>query len=497
MARLEPAYRYRTAAFVRLHARRRPDHVAVLGNGRAVTYAMLDRDLRAMIWALQTLGLAKGAVAAVGHDDVYVQMLVVFGFEALGIVTGSFRPGEGEACHALLRTADLTMIQESSAGALAGAVRRLFVMTDDWVAAALSGDVPPMEVTPAPLDEPALVLRSSGTTGQPKRMLATHRVLWARANGTRATRVGVGRRSRFLVSMHFSAGIMQARVALYLQAGATVIYQTTVGMAETLAATRPTETMLAPVQIGRLLGELPAAGPGPLLPELAMVSMGAKLTAELRRQALARICGGILDAYGANEVGGICRSDETDSGKVADLLEVEVVGPDGEVLAVGETGMIRARGPAMVNGYVDDPVATAAMFRDGWFYPGDLARFVAPGRLQVVGRRGDVLNIGGSKLGCAELEGRILAMTRVDDVALVQRSDSDPLVYVCVVADDSVSLPDFARAIAPILPFRYTIRRLLYEIPRTAAGKIRRGALADLVFSGNASPREALLTTDL
>jgi acyl-coenzyme A synthetase/AMP-(fatty) acid ligase len=66
-----------------------------------------------------------------------------------------------------------------------------------------------------------------------------------------------------------------------------------------------------------------------------------------------------------------------------------------------------------------------------------------------------------------------------------------------VVADDSVSLPDFARAIAPILPFRYTIRRLLYEIPRTAAGKIKRGALADLVFSGNASPREALLTTDL
>ena len=132
----------------------------------------------------------------------------------------------------------------------------------------------------------------------------------------------------------------------------------------------------------------------------------------------------------------------------------------------------------MVNGYIDDPAATAAMFRDGWFYPGDLAVLLAPRRLKLVGRRADVLNLGGAKVACADVEAKILGCTRLRDVAVLQRDDGkggSPIV-VCAVLGRESDLTTLVKTLEPLLEFPFSLR-VVAAIPRTPEGKIKRAAL--------------------
>ena len=67
-----------------------------------------------------------------------------------------------------------------------------------------------------------------------------------------------------------------------------------------------------------------------------------------------------------------------------------------------------ARGPGVIDGYLDDPAATAAAFIDGWFRTGDLGRFDDDGYLTMAGRVKDVINRGGEKIGTLEVEAALL-----------------------------------------------------------------------------------------
>ncbi len=65
---------------------------------------------------------------------------------------------------------------------------------------------------------------------------------------------------------------------------------------------------------------------------------------------------------------------------------------------------MRVRNPYMVHGYLNSPDATAKSFRDGWFYPGDIATWGENGELVIIGREDDVINIGGYKLNAGMLD---------------------------------------------------------------------------------------------
>ena len=67
-------------------------------------------------------------------------------------------------------------------------------------------------------------------------------------------------------------------------------------------------------------------------------------------------------------------------------------------------GEVVARGPTVTPGYLRNPEADAAAFRDGWFRTGDLARVHPDGRLDLADRTGDVVNIGGEKVFSTDVE---------------------------------------------------------------------------------------------
>jgi fatty-acyl-CoA synthase len=112
-------------------------------------------------------------------------------------------------------------------------------------------------------------------------------------------------------------------------------------------------------------------------------------------------------------------------GRIAPEVEVRVVDPDtGLERAIGEEGEIVVRGPTVMAGYYQDPEATAAAFRDGWFHSGDLGIRSAEGFVFYVGRLKDMLKVGGFNVAPQEVEDFLRMQPEVRDVAVTGAPDA-------------------------------------------------------------------------
>ena len=72
-----------TTDYIAFHAAERPSAVAIVVNGREISYAEFARDLRKMTRALREFALPRGAFVAIGVDDIYLRWLLRFAFERL------------------------------------------------------------------------------------------------------------------------------------------------------------------------------------------------------------------------------------------------------------------------------------------------------------------------------------------------------------------------------------------------------------------------------
>jgi acyl-coenzyme A synthetase/AMP-(fatty) acid ligase len=489
---------YRVADHVFLHARRRPGAIAVMRGPTPITYGALAQDLAAIIRTLETLAVPPGAIAAIAHEDLYVQLLLVFGCEALGLVTGSFRPQEGPECHALVEMADIVFTTHPHPRATGQQIE----LNQAWLAAALAN--PPSRrprLVPAHPQDLLFICRSSGSTGAAKRMTITHAAERFRMANQRDPAFGLGltRQSRYLTFMHFAVGITYRAASNLLRLGGTFMFELapepgipTPSIEKSLRDMRPTHTSLSPFQLRALLASLPP-GATPLLPNLTIQGVGAKLPRDLRDAALKNLAGRVEVRYGANETGAIGSVDEAGILHLNPGIEAAVDG------APGEIGPLRLRSPGMTTHYLNDPAATAEMFRHltndasakPWFYPGDLGILIGPGRIQLAGRRNDVLNLGGRKIAATALEAKILAAIPLADVAILQQpqSASNPgpaILVVCAVPTPRINPHHLQSLISPIIDYPFRIR-LLAQIPRTPEGKIQRAALQTAIFAAPGS----------
>jgi fatty-acyl-CoA synthase len=162
--------------------------------------------------------------------------------------------------------------------------------------------------------------------------------------------------------------------------------------------------------------------------------------------------------------------------------ELRVVDESGkQVPNDGETlGEIVVRGNVVMQGYYNDPQATAQAMRDGWFHSGDAAVVHPDGYVEIRDRMKDVIISGGENISSIEVEGALLRHPAIQEVAVVgvphERWGEVPEAFVVLRSDASVSegeLREFAReALAHFkVPHRFTF---LEELPKTATGKIQK-----------------------
>jgi fatty-acyl-CoA synthase len=165
--------------------------------------------------------------------------------------------------------------------------------------------------------------------------------------------------------------------------------------------------------------------------------------------------------------------------------EVRVIDDRGsEVPHDGQTmGEIVARGNVVMAGYYNDPDATAAAIRDGWFHSGDAAIVHPDGYIEIRDRFKDVIISGGENISSIEVEGSLLRHPAVLEVAVVGLADEQwgesPHAFVVLRADAAVSADDL-RGFARANLAHFKVPRAFHfveALPKTATGKIQKYVL--------------------
>jgi fatty-acyl-CoA synthase len=174
------------------------------------------------------------------------------------------------------------------------------------------------------------------------------------------------------------------------------------------------------------------------------------------------------------------------AGRLSPFYEVRIVGADDEVLPSDgvATGEIEIRGPTVVAEYFENPEASAAAMHDGWLRTGDVGTLDDEGWLRITDRAKDVIKSGGEWISSVDLESALMAHPAVVEAAVValpdERWSERPLA--CVVAE-GVSPEELRDFIAPKVAKWWLPNDFAYleEIPKTSVGKFDKKVLRQML----------------
>ena len=475
-----------TADYIAYHAAERPHAVALVNRGRAITYAQFDSDLRKFTRAVRDLDLPRGSSAAVGHDDDYTHWLLLLALERAGVVTGSLVDLDNRAGATLRSAVDCVLAPPQFP---TGGARRHIAITAEWSGRALASDDAAEQSPVSPTSEdPVRVLQSSGTTGAPKRIILLRRMFEARVRQFMA-QFEFTSRSRYLLATGFNVWHVYGVATACLRAGGTVVADLVSGkldVARSVWSHGITHVSLFPIQLKQVLDGLPPDFVKP--PDLTIHAFGAAIGETLRDLALERLAVEVFRNYGCNEAAAAFASRAPRKDGFASVwpdTAVEIVDEHDRPVPAGTVGDIRLRTPCMVEGYPDDPEATRRHFRDGWFYPQDMGVMNERHQLKVVGRRDEMLNIGGQKVAPSDLEDQVARLASVADVGVCGFPNALGVeeVYFAVAFAEGDMAEILRRITAAFRGFAlgkfYVVR--LPRIPRNANGKIERDELKHAV----------------
>jgi malonyl-CoA/methylmalonyl-CoA synthetase len=456
-----------------------PDRPALREDGNELTYGQLSGLLRQCGRELQRLGVRHGQRVAVSGPGFGIQLLLLLASEAIGAVTLSFQ-AEGDPDAAFL-FGQVDWVFSARPQATPATAR--FVPIDAAFLAALRRplqDAPPLPWTPADLQEPARISRTSGSSGASKFMVLRRHVQenWVRSPFDLAR---FHRDMRLLMLGPLVINAVYGRSCCCLRLGGLLLVG---GEGGAIAELAPSHIYGLPVQLQRLVDGLPPgyAAPAPV----TVASTGGLMPAVLRERVRALFGGRVLNRYGSNEIGAVCEDLDPDgTGWITPGADIAILGDDGKALPPGEAGMIAMRTPNMADGYLARPEETAAAFRDGWFISSDVGVLVAPRRLRILGRRDDLVNIGGIKVPATKIEADLRAQPAIADAAVLAVSlpgGAGTLGVAVVLASGATPEEGGAQVQAALQLVADTSARVLFlsALPRMHTGKTDRMALLRL-----------------
>jgi acyl-CoA synthetase (AMP-forming)/AMP-acid ligase II len=468
------------------HAARRPDHPAIEDRGRVVTYAELDRQVDAAAANLQAAGLVSGDLVGVMLPDSAEHLTLLLALARLGAVMvaidGFLPPPERR------QAAEAAGVRAIITTRGAAPVGDIPMLTLDAICRPSSE---PFARPSLGLDHPLMIVQSSGTTGRPKSFVWSHARMAVQAPRHQRC-LGLTWQDRYLAVVKMSFFWEREICLVMLCLGATIVVNRARTLAELVQHINGggiTALALTPAHLTLLLDH-PAAR-APLLPGIrAMVVGSAPLTHERRLLVRRKLTPNFYEQLGANEAGLLILGSPADQdarpaaiGRVADGVEARIVGEDGRPLPPGEVGLVGFRGEGFPAAYLDDAEATTRAFRDGWFYPGDLAAIDSDGFFHFKGRADDVINNEGAKFYPVEVEKLLLAHPSVAEVAVFGWPDPEhgevAVAYIVARRNfDAEALSAWCRErVAGYKVPRWYVT--VDQLPRNPAGKILKRRLKE------------------
>jgi acyl-coenzyme A synthetase/AMP-(fatty) acid ligase len=442
-----------------------PEAPAIQTDDGVISYGALARDVAVMTTALAQEDLPPGVVV-IGLTHPALQWLFTLALERLGHPTVC----ELQALEQTAKLVGASTVVTTEAGVRVEGVRILQV-TPAWRERAFAHPPGKRRARAKPDDVVRIVL-SSGTTGERKAAPITRIVMDMRLGRPVTGAPPFGLRAMPSMGMDTIGGFTAPLMA-WLHGGVLIMPRQ---MDETALRTfKPTSMASSPAQLQGYL---------PIFKELYsqdeplnIIVGGGAIPPRLIKQVSDHPGIEMGIGYGATEAGTVASGPAELTqrhpgavGYLAPWIELEVLDDDGRPSPPGRSGVIRIRGPGVIEGYVG-----AEPFEDGWFYPNDVGRVEADGLLVIDGRVDDVVNVGGVKLSATRIEETLAACEGVEDAAVVAFPTMDGrwVIQAAIVSSDGYRPEDLHRAV--LAAHRTPISLWEVEkIPRNAMGKIIR-----------------------
>src|SRR5215217_7982774 len=501
--------------------RNNPSSPAIRFDGRTITYGELRAETSMMAQVINSLGVASGdRVALLLHDSPqFVEAFIAtISLGAIAVpINMALRAGEqcsilhnsganlafieAESCRALLTHAPeklqslkKVVVVERTSGKRChenlGPVPLLALelLLDE------AGETPAIESADPGPNDPAFILYTSGSTGEPKG--AVHRqadIFYTNETFCREV-LRLTPEDRLFSSsrLPFAYGLGNS-FSFPLLNGATTILccekPSPDVIARTFAECRPTIFFGVPV-VYNLLLEHHRSGKKLDCSSLRLcISAGEALPAHLGEEWERVFCVQLLDGIGSTEMLHMFMSNhENDvrygsSGKLLNGYEARLLDEKGEPAPADSEGNLWIKGDSAATYYWQNPEATAQTFVDGWVRTGDLYRRDRDGYWFHMGRSDDCFKSSGQWVSPVEVENTLLRHPGVARAAVVEDFDSNQLPCACafVVKQDVESDPapfekELRALAAESLPRFKQPRKYVFvsELPYTATGKIQR-----------------------
>jgi acyl-CoA synthetase (AMP-forming)/AMP-acid ligase II len=344
---------------------------------------------------------------------------------------------------------------------------------------------------PSP-EQVALVLHTSGTTGRPKRVPLMHRNLATSAANVAATyALTPADVSMCVMPLFHVHGLVASVLATLLTGGAIVVPERfSAGsfwqhVAEGNATWYTAVPTIHQILLNRADGQRPAGAE-----HLRFIrSCSSALSPDTMRRMEERFGVPVLQAYGMTEASHQMASNplpprerKPGSVGVATGVEISIVDENGNHLKTGMAGEVVIKGPAVMGGYENNSEANARSFTDGWFRTGDQGVLDESGYLRLVGRLKEMINRGGEKISPLEIDDLLLSCPKVAEAVsfgVEHPTYGEEVAAAVVLREPAPESELLAYCKAHMADYKCPKKIYVVDaIPRTATGKIQRGAVA-------------------
>jgi fatty-acyl-CoA synthase len=494
---------------IRRHATMKPDATALRFMGNETSWSQLNDRSTAFAAALYRRGVRFG-------DRVLVLMLnrseyveVIFGANLIGAIAVpvNIRMTPPEVGFLVKDSGAKVIVTESLLAPLADAVRKstdgvenLIIvgasdvddaLDYDTLVAEDASDLPPIDV---PENSIALIMYTSGTTGNPKGSMLSHTNMQAQAvtciSALQIRNDDVGS----CVAPMFHIAAMGAMAPLFYLGVPTVIHPLGAfdpeALLDVLEAEGITSIFLVPAQ-WQVVCAVQKAKPRDV--KLRVISWGAAPASDTVLHAMAETFPDAINVavFGQTEMSPItCVLEGKDAlrklgsvGQVIPSVQARVVDAEMNDVKPGDIGEIVYRGPNMMEGYWQNPQGTADAFAGGWFHSGDLVRMDDEGFVYVVDRKKDMIISGGENIYCAEVENALFSHPKIVEAAVVGKADDRwgevPVAIVVLAPGEELTFEALIEFLNDHLArFKQPKEMIVIdELPRNASGKVVKPAL--------------------
>ena len=488
-------------------ARRHPQQDALVWPGGSISYGAMNDRADALAHALLGIGVRKGdKVAFLMHNRAELLEACFAAFKMGAVaVPMNFRLTAREIEY-ILKDSDASVLileealLEIARPALAGlqGLKDVIVVGDlcgagmrnyeDFLKSAATGELTAELVD----DDVALIVYTSGTTGQPKGAVLTHTGLMVTAlNYLISYQNRCGDKWICTTPIFHIAGMSYSMTHFYV--GATILLERDFDPLRILELThsaRVTTLFLVPSMWIKVL-QVPDFASYDTSSVRIITTAAAIMPVEIKKQLAAAFpAAGLYDCFGGTESGAVTVLSERDFarknasvGLALPYLEIRLVDDDDRDVPRGQIGEAVYRGPNVMKEYYKNPEATLRAMRGGWFHSGDLLRQDEEGFYYVVDRKDDMIISGGENIYPAEVEEVLFSHPAILEAAVVAVPDPEwgqnVKAFVVLKADRSLSESEVIEYCKLHLASYKKPKSVefLASLPKSAAGKILKRAL--------------------